>query len=88
MAAGSGKGPKFLAGCSCLSMVFFLGLIVAIKFLLPFLSDALPDLAVVWGIVGGIGGYVADGCCCLSGVGLVIGIVLLLLRSRGGDEVA
>ena len=68
MATGTGKGPRILAGCSCLSMVFFLGVIVAINFLLPVLARALPDLGTLWGFLGGIGAYAADGCCCLSGV--------------------
>ena len=87
MAEGGGGAGKAVAGCSCLSMVFFMVLVVVIQFALVPLAQALPDLAALWGFLGGVGSWISQICCCLSGLGLVIGIVMLLLSGKKGDDV-
>jgi hypothetical protein len=82
---GSNKG-KFVAGCSCLSVVFFLFLIMFIQFGLSIVVEQVPDIAVAASVISGVGAYISYSCCCLSGVGMVIGIVMLAMGGKKEAE--
>lgn len=85
---GSNKG-KFVAGCSCLSMLFFLALIIFINFGMAVVVQAVdndPTVVTVAGILTSFGAWISDVCCCLSGVGVVIGIVMLATGGKKDAE--
>ena len=87
MASGASTGGKILSGCSCLSIIFFVTLSLFVRFGLPFAYEALPDLYELWGLfaTASIG---FNACCCFSGVGFILGIILLLVgRNSEGAEV-
>ena len=88
MASGPDTAGKILSGCSCLSIVVFLVLGIFIQFGLDAAYNAAPDLAELWALLGGPVGLLFNGCCCLSGVGFIIGIALILLgkKKRAGAE--
>lgn len=81
MASGSGKS---IAGCSgCLVLIFLC--LTAFFALAPSFLYNMQDLpAVVYSLLGfsAMGQYASSACCCLSGVGMVVGIAMLLLGGR------
>jgi len=86
MAEGGGGGAgKIVSSCSCLSMVCCLFLILFINFGLTPLIMQFPDMAQLGAILGSTGALVANLCCCFSGVGLIVGIVMLLMGKKGDD---
>ena len=69
---GNGKG-KVLAGCSCVSLVVFLGLTLFINFgIAAISSSAPPEVATMLASVAAFGSYLTGPCCSLSGVGLIV----------------
>jgi hypothetical protein len=86
MASGSGNSGKIVAGCSCLSMVLFLAIILFIQFGYAALATAVPDVAQYGAAAIGPLGIVSNICCCLSGVGMVVGIAMLLMGGKGEEE--
>ena len=78
----SGNTGKIIAGCSCLAMVLCLTIILIINFALVPLATQFPDLAVMWAFLGGMGSWISYGCCCLSGAGMLVGIIMLLMAGK------
>ena len=87
MATGSGNSGKIVAGCSCLSMVLFLTIILFIQFGYAALVNTVPDVAQYGAIIAGPVAWVSDACCCLSGVGMVVGIAMQLMGGKGEEEI-
>ena len=81
--AGGGSG-KILAGCSGCLVLISLFLTVALAFgagQIYTLSDGkIPVHFVAYGQ------YASSLCCCLSGVGMVAGIAMLLMGGKDTDE--
>jgi hypothetical protein len=46
----------------------------------------VPDIAVAASVISGVGAYISYSCCCLSGVGMVIGIVMLAMGGKKEAE--
>ena len=72
---------KWVAGCCSLSMVVFLVIIAALE-LTPMLthqSIGSQDLGLPFT------GYIANTCCAMSGFGVMLGIIMLLLSRKGSD---
>ncbi len=87
MASGASTGGKVLTGCSCLSILIFFALSAFVQFGLQFAYEAAPDLYQLWGLLAGPAALGFNACCCLSGVGFIVGIALLLMgRSSAGSE--
>ena len=87
MASGASTGGKVLTGCSCLSILFFFVMSAFVQFGLSFAYEMVPDLYQLWGLLGGPAALGFNACCCVSGVGLIVGIALLLMgRSSSGEE--
>jgi len=63
-------------------MVFFLLIIILTQVGWSFVVNMAPDLATYGAVVAGPVSWVADGCCCLSGAGMIIGIVMLLMGGK------
>lgn len=84
MAAG-GRGflAKVVAGCSGCLVIVFLALVIAFRMLPRWAPDTVPPEALR---VVGWGQYLSGACCCVAGVGLVIGIVLLLTGNKEEPE--
>lgn len=86
MAARSGIGGKIVAGCSCVAMAVSILLLLFVTFALGQLVSAVPELAESQAYIATWGGYVSYGCCCISGGGMILGIVLLLMGGKGEAE--
>jgi len=85
MASGASTGGKVLTGCSCLSILFFLVFSAFVQFGLPLAWEALPELAALWsGLAMASIGF--NLCCCVSGVGLIVGVVMLLMGKKADGE--
>jgi len=77
-----GETGKWIAGCCTVSMVVFLFIITAMN-LLPMATNhkiASHELGLPFT------GYIANGCCALSGLGVLLGIMMLLMARPDGDE--
>lgn len=84
MASGSGKS---IAGCSGCLVLIFLGLTTLFA-LAPSFLTSMEDLpAAAYSLLGfsAMGQWASSACCCLSGVGMVVGIAMLLLGGKGDE---
>ncbi len=80
MASGSGRS---VAGCSGCLVLIFLMLTAFFAMAPQFMYDMdLP--AAVYSLLGfsAIGQYASSTCCCLSGVGMIVGIAMLLMGGK------
>ncbi|MFT5679992.1 MAG: hypothetical protein ACI8RZ_000897 [Myxococcota bacterium] len=86
MASGASTGGKVLTGCSCLSIFIFLALSTFIQFGLQIAYEMAPDQSQLWSLLGGPAALGFNACCCVSGVGLIVGVALLLMGRRSSGE--
>jgi hypothetical protein len=86
MAASGGNAGKIVAGCSCLTMVVCLAVIVFINVGWTMLATQAPELAQYGSIVMGPVAWVDYCCCSLSGLGMIVGIVMLLTGKKSSEE--
>jgi hypothetical protein len=60
-------------------MVFFLTTITFLQVGMRFVVEAMPEQALLLASISSIGGLISYLCCCLSGVGMIVGIAMLLM---------
>ncbi len=84
MADSSGIG-KGLAGCSCLGIL--LTLLVSVFFTVALQQPAVYEVVppALLGISAPIS-WAANGCCCLSGLGMIVGIILIATGGKSDDD--
>ena len=87
MASGASTGGKVLTGCSCLSIMIFFILSAFTAFGLEVAMQELPNLNELWYILAGPASWGFNACCCLSGVGLIVGVALIMVgrKSEGAE---
>lgn len=84
MAEGTATAGKGLAGCSGCLVAMFLALTVLLSLGAGFIVE-LTDGRASYNEVAPLS-YVSSVCCCLSGVGVVLGIVLILVGGRSSVD--
>lgn len=81
---GGGKG-KILAGCGCISLLFFSVMTTLFQVALMPIREAAPEAAPIIDTLIAYGTFFTGPCCCLSGVAFIIGVVLTVTGNKKSE---
>ena len=77
-----GGAGKMVAGCSGCLVLVFLASTVVLSFLPAMTNGRVSPSEIGYPFTM----YGSSGCCCLAGVGMVVGIIMLVMGGKGGED--